>query len=115
MYKFSANRVSLIPIFFFFFFYLILLARSYMDVAYMDQIQILAGNINHMYNNDSTIQDYYYRPPFLLFFSTFLVYINCKLFSYNTYYENIVSALLLLFIALYYFKSNLIYFSKKYK
>jgi hypothetical protein len=81
----------------------------------MDTIQILAGNINHMYNNDFSLHEFYYRSPFLLFFSTVLTFINCKLFSYNSYYENIVSGVALFLIAYYFIKSNINHFSNRNK
>ena len=99
----------------FFIFYLVWLQRAYADVAYMDTIQILAGNINHMYNNDFSLHEFYYRSPFLLFFSTVLTFINCKLFSYNSYYENIVSGVALFLIAYYFIKTNINHFSNRNK
>lgn len=105
------NKIYLIPVFAFFIFYLVWLFRAYSDVAYMDQIQVLAGNINHMYNHDATLHDYYYRPPFLLFISIFLVFINCKLFSYNTFYECFTSGVILFLIAYYLIKSNISFFN----
>jgi hypothetical protein len=99
----------------FFIFYLVWLQRAYEDVAYMDTIQILAGNINHMYNNDFSLHEFYYRSPFLLFFSTVLTFINCKLFSYNSFYENVISGVSLFLIALYFIKTNIKYFSNRNK
>jgi hypothetical protein len=81
----------------------------------MDQVQILACNINHMYNHDATLQDFYYRSPFLLFFSTIIVFINCKLFGYNTFFENITSGVILFLIARYYIIANKNNFSNRNK
>ena len=116
MYKPLNSKTLLFPVLIFFIFYLFWLFRAYRDVPYMDQMNILAGNINHMYNHDATLNDYYYRSPFLFVISTFLVFLNCKLFSYNTFYENITTAIILLFIALYFIKSTIAFFdTHKYK
>ncbi|HEY1114837.1 MAG TPA: hypothetical protein VGE66_14810 [Chitinophagaceae bacterium] len=113
MYQLFKRKFFLLPIVVFFIGYLIWLFRAYYDVAYMDQIQILAGNMNHMLNHDASVQDYYYRSPFLFFISTILVFINSKLFAYNTFVENIVSGIILLLIALYYIRTHAGYFSRR--
>jgi hypothetical protein len=116
MYKPLNSKILLFPVLIFFIFYLFWLFRAYHDVPYMDQMNILAGNINHMYNHDATLNDYYYRSPFLFVISTLLVFLNCKLFSYNTFYENITTAIILLLIALYFIKSTIAFFDVyKYK
>ena len=109
MFKSLANKFALI-IFLFFSFYLVWLYRAYADVAWMDQIQFLAGNIKHYYEGSLTVQDFYYRPPFLLFFSNLFLFINCELFGYNTCYENILSGIFLLLMALYFVRANIKYF-----
>lgn len=104
-----------LPVLFFLVAYMVWLIRAYYDVAYMDQIQILAGNMNHMLNHDASLHDFYYRPPFLFLISNVLVYINCKLFAYNTMLENVVSGLILATIAFYFIKSNLTNFSRTFR
>jgi hypothetical protein len=115
MFKILKNKLYLLPIAFFLIAYLLWLYRAYYDVAYMDQIQILAGNMKNMLNHDASFHDFYYRPPFLLLVSNVLVYINCKLFAYNTFLENITSGLILAVIAYYFCKSNLAFFGKWFK
>ncbi len=100
----SKTRI-LIPVLLVFIIYIVWLVRAYADVAYMDQIQIIAGNMKNMCNHDASLLDFYYRPPFLLMVSTVLVFINCKLFAYNTYLETITSGLILLWIAVYFVRA----------
>jgi hypothetical protein len=100
------EKSALIIVLLFFAFYLIWLYRAYTDVVWQDQIQLLAGNIKHFYNDNLSLQDFYYRPPFLLFFSNLFVFINCKLFSYNTYIENIFSGIVLFMITIYFIRAN---------
>ncbi len=107
------NRLFLLPAFAFLIFYFLWLSRAYYDVAYEDEIQIIAGNMSHMLDHNYSVQDLYYRSPFLLFFSNFIVFLNCKLFAYNTYYENIISGLVLFCIAVYYIRSNIAFFEKR--
>jgi|GEM_PF-4922392 len=107
----SKSLVLWIPVLAFFAFYLAWLFRAYYDVAYMDTVNIIAGNMNNMLKHDTTIQDYYYRSPFLLCFSLVLMFLNCKFFDYNSYYENIASGIILLMIAVYYIRSALHLFS----
>ena len=103
----------MLPILLFLTVYLLWLFRAYYDVAYMDQVQIVAGNMNNMLNHNTSLHDLYYRPPFLLLISNLLVFLNCKLFGYDTYLENIVSAFILAAIAYFFIKSNLKYFNKR--
>ncbi|OQP64790.1 hypothetical protein A3860_18710 [Niastella vici] len=115
MFKSLKNKLYLLPIAFFLTIYLLWLFRAYYDVAYMDQMQFLAGNIKHMLEHNATLNDYYYRSPFLIFISNILFFLNCKLLSYNTYLENIVSGFILAAIAYYYCKAHLNFFDKRAK
>ncbi len=115
MYLNKKRILSFLPLFAGFLIYLLLLFRSYSDVVYMDQVQILAGNINNIYNNDTTLHDYYYRTPFLLTGSILLVFLNCKILLYNTYFENIISSIILMSIAYFFFKKHEQNFSQKSK
>jgi hypothetical protein len=115
MFRFLRTKLWLLPILFFLTAYLVWLRRAYFDVAYMDQIQFLAGNLRHMLEHDATLNDFYYRAPFLIFISNILFYLNCKLLGYNTYLENILSGLILAGIAWYYCKAHLRFFDKRTK
>ena len=114
MFKSLGSKIVFV-ILFFFAFHLVWLYRAYADVAWMDQIQFLTGNVKHFYEANLTVQDFYYRPPFLFFFSNLFVFINCELFAYNTYLENIFSGIFLLLIAFYFVRSNIEYFNGKAK
>mgnify|MGYP003575373088 CR=1 FL=1 len=111
MNKFIRSWIFVLPVIAFLIGYMFWLFRAYYDVAYMDQIQIIAGNLNHMYNQDTTLQDFYYRTPFLGMPSIILFFINSKLFAYNTFLENIASGVILFLIALYFIRTNLRLFS----
>lgn len=115
MFNYLKSKLYLLPILFFLTAYMVWLKRAYFDVAYMDQIQFLSGNLKHMLEHNATLNDYYYRAPFLIFISNILFFLNCKLLGYNTYLENIFSGLILAGIAYYYCKTNLVYFNKRAK
>lgn len=115
MFKFLKNKLFLLPIVCFLTAYLLWLFRAYYDVAYMDQLQFLSGNMKHLLEHDATLNDYYYRAPFLIFISNILTYLNCKFFSYNTFLECILSGLILAGIAYYYCKAHIGFFDKRAK
>ena len=115
MFKSLKNKLYLLPILFFLTAYLLWLFRAYYDVAYMDQMQFLSGNMKHLLEHDATLNDFYYRSPFLIFISNILTYLNCRFFSYNTYLECILSGFILAAIAYYYCKAHLNFFDKRVK
>jgi hypothetical protein len=113
MLKSFRNKLYLLPIFSFLVIHLVWMFRAYYDVAYMDQMQILAGNMKNMLDGNTSLNDLYYRPPFLFIISNVLVFLNCKLFAYNTYIENVISGLILALIAFYFIKYYLNCFTPK--
>jgi hypothetical protein len=115
MRKIGINKIVLIISSIFFILYLIWLRIAYTDVAWMDQIQIVSGNIKHLYNKNLTIQDFYYMPPFMQTISTLEAFINCKLFGYRTWIENILSGVFLLLIINYFIRSQMNLVSNKHK
>jgi hypothetical protein len=113
MYNFKLSKPGLAIIFLAFVCYLVWLFRAYTDVVWMDQIQWLAGNLNHMYGDNFTFQDLYYLTPYNQSFSIVWAFINCKLFHYNTFIDNILSGVLLMLMASYYIKANLDLFARR--
>jgi hypothetical protein len=109
----NTKKLVFFIILLFFVSYLIWLFRASANVVWMDQIQFLAGNIDHLYSHKLTIQDFYYTPPFLQCISLLSAFLNCKLFSYNTQVETVLSGIFLLLVAVYFIRSQLGIFSAK--
>jgi hypothetical protein len=89
------------------------LYRAYEDVIWMDQVSWMAGNVKHFQNHSLSLQDFYYLTPYNQSFSMVWAMINSKLFHYNTVITDIVSAIILLLMAIYFIKSHLHFFQKQ--
>jgi len=94
-------------------FHLVWLFRAYQDVIWMDQLSWMAGNVSHLYNRSLSLLDFYYLTPYNQSFSMVWAMISSKLFHYNTVITDILSAIILLLMAIYFIKSHLHFFHKQ--
>ena len=115
MLKPSGAKVFFFIVILFFTLFLVWINRAYSDIAWLDQPNLLAGNMNHYYKHDITLQDLYYRPPTLNCVSLLVTYLNCKLFDYNTLIETTLSAIVFAMIAWYFISTELSLFAGRAK
>jgi len=107
------NKSILAIVFLFFAFHLVWFFRAYKDVIWMDQVSWMAGNVHHLYNHSLSLLDFYYLTPYNQSFSMVWSMVNSKLFHYNTFITDIISAILLLLMAIYFIKAHLHLFQKQ--
>lgn len=113
MFKLKLTKSQLFVVMLFFTFYLLWLYRAYQDVIWMDQVSWMAGNVSHFFNRSLSLLDFYYLTPYNQSFSMVWAMINSKLFHYNTVITDILSAIILLLMAIYFINSYLHFFKKQ--
>jgi hypothetical protein len=113
MFKLKLTKPQLFIVILFFAFYLLWLYRAYEDFIWMDQVSWMAGNVRHFFNRSLSLLDFYYLTPYNQSFSMVWAMINGKLFHYNTVITDILSAIILLSMAIYFINSYLHFFKKE--
>jgi hypothetical protein len=113
MSELKLRKSHLLIILLFFAFHLVWMFRAYKDVIWMDQVSWMAGNVDHLYNHSLSLLDFYYLTPYNQSFSMVWSMVNSKLFNYNTFITDIISAIILLLMAIYFIKAHLHFFLKQ--
>src|SRR5262249_41313497 len=112
MFKLKSGKAFVLMVLLFFAFHLVWMFRAYRDVIWMDQVSWMAGNIRHLYNHNLSLLDFYYLTPYNQSFSMVWSMVNSRLFHYNTFISDVISAIILLMMAMYFIKVHLHYFTK---